>query len=139
MINYVSESLSNVNEWCCELQESENWIYYVHDRAVCHGFPVAVITSGVAAALFNCAKISTGATFGAVNYLALTFLLEAIRARHHIDTAKAVAILAIGSAVSVGFVQTICNTPVSWPAVLALSIAAFAGQLFREYYMTESS
>lgn len=137
MIDYISNTYSNIQEWQSDLVQSEPWRYYVQERAVIKGLPIAVISTIAASYLFNCAKVSTGAIFGAVNYITLTSLLEIIRAHHEIDRTKAMVILGISSAISLAFIQTICKTAMSYQTAIILSVAAFAGQLSREFLVTD--
>lgn len=136
MIEFISNAWSNFQNSDDEFAHSE-WRHYIHERAVLKGFPIAVISSIAAAYLFNCAKVSTGALFGAVNYIALTSLIEVIRAHHDIDKTKAAAILIISGGISLAFMQTLCKTAMTYQTAILLSTAAFAGQLAREFLMKD--
>ena len=139
MINFCSNALSNFSDWTEELSDplESPWKYYTQERAVLKGLPIAMISTIAAAYLFNCAKASTGAIFGVVNYVILTFLIEIIRAHQEIDKTKACVILGISCAVSFAFVQTVCKTSMTYQTAIILGIAAFAGQLSREFLMNE--
>ncbi len=89
------------------------------------------------ALLFNCAKPSTGAIFGTVNYIALTSLIETIRAHHNIDKTKAVVILGISCAISLAFIRTVCKTTMNYQTAALLATASFAGQIAREFLSNE--
>jgi hypothetical protein len=143
MLDFVSSAWSHVRDWVQGADEFDaglddrQWTYYVKGRAVLHGLPIAAISTVAAAFLFNCANASTGAIFGVVNYLALTSLLEIIRAHHEIDKTKAGVIIGISGAISMAFIQTVCKTNMTYYAAIILGTAAFAGQLTRLFYMTE--
>lgn len=137
MINLLSTTCSNFIQWKDEiLEECEGtWKYFTKERCIPQGFPVAVVSSIAAAYLFNCSKLSTGAVFGAVNYITLTSLLEIVRVHHEIDHAKAGALIGLSGAISMAFIQTVCKTSISYQTSIILGIAAFAGQLTREFFV----
>jgi hypothetical protein len=145
MINFLSNAWSDFVDWKEETSEkaaewlNHKWDYYTKDRAVIHGFPIAVLSSIAATFLFNCTKRSTAAIFGAVSYLTLTSLLEIIRAHHYVDKTKACIIVGVSSAVTLGFIKTVCKTSMTYQAAIILSIASFSGQLAREFFIDKNS
>lgn len=144
MLDFVSNAWSHVRDWVQGEDEFDaglddsNWTYYVKGRAVLHGLPIAGISTVAAGYLFNCASASTGAIFGVVNYIALTSLLEIIRAHHDIDETKAGVIIGISGAISMAFIQTVCKTNMTYSAAIILGTAAFAGQLTREFFIKQN-
>jgi hypothetical protein len=143
MIEYLSNAWSNFLEWKDEVLEQQSeylnrsWNYYTEERAVIRGFPIAVISSMAAAYFFQCARPTTGAIFGAVNYLTLTSLSEILRAHHEIDKTERYIILGVSGAISFAFMQTVCKTAMTYQAALILTIAAFGGQLARCCFSTQ--
>ncbi len=132
MIEYFSNRWSNFTEWTEEIiDQSPDLKYYIQDRAVIHGLPVAAISTVAAGYLFDCAKTSTAAIFGVVNYLTLTSLLEMIRSRHEIDKLEGAIIIGVSGVISMAFIQTVCKTSMTYQTAMVLGAAAFAGQVGR--------
>lgn len=137
MLEYITNSLDNVQEWKNDLIESENWRYYVRERAVFQGLPIAVISSIAAAYLFQATSIKTAAIFGTFNYVALTSTLELLRKHYQIDPLKGAAIVGLCGVVTMAFLQTVCQINLSYRAIIILSTAAFVGQLARQFFVSE--
>ncbi len=143
MIKNISNACSDFLEWKDEVlsRQSEwlnhQWNYYTKERAILQGLPIAIITSIATAYLFQCTRPVTALIFGAVNYLAVTTLLEIMRTHHKIDRTQACILLTIGGAMSVAFIQTVCKTSMTYQAAILLTIAAFSGQLARQFFSTE--
>jgi hypothetical protein len=133
---YLSQQWANFQAWKEDVTEQLAENYYIYNRAVLHGFPFATITTLVAGVLFDCAKPSQGAIFGAANYVVLTSLVEITHQPQYKfdETTKAAALLGISSAVSWAFTQTVCKTSLTYKAAIVLSVAAFAGQVARLHY-----
>jgi hypothetical protein len=142
MTGYIQSLWSRFQDWKEEAFSEDSsegfghyWNYYYNERAVLHGLPIAMISTMATAYLFDCAKTSTGATFGLVNYITLTCSLEAIRHHQEIDTITGYVITGINGAVSLAFIRTVCNTEINYQTAIVLGIAAFAGQFFRQYFI----
>lgn len=143
MITYFSNTWSDFLEWKDEVveQQSEwldrNWNDYTQERAILQGLPIAVISSIAAAYLFQCTSPIAGAIFGAINYLTLTPLVEISHTHYKIDNTQACIILAVNGAISLAFIQTVCKTTMTYQAAAILTIAAFGGQLARQFFSTQ--
>lgn len=134
---YFSQQWVNLQQWKEEVTEQLAENYYIHNRAVPHGFPFATITTLVAGVLFNCAKPAQGAIFGAANYVVLTSLVEITHQPQYKfdEKTKAMVLVGISGAVSWAFTQTVCKTSLTYKAAIVLSVAAFVGgQLARLHY-----
>jgi hypothetical protein len=130
--------LTNISNWIEEISEpyEDSWKYYTQDRAVLKGLPVTIISTTAAAYLLG-VKPSMGAIFGLINYIALTSLIEIFRVHQDIDKTKACVILGVSGAISLAFVQTVCKTTMTYQIAIMLAVAAFAGQISREFFYND--
>lgn len=145
MINYCANVWSNLVEFQqekCEVAsqwlEDHHWTYYTQGRAIFKGFPFAVISAIAGAYLFNCAKPSTGAIFGAANYMILTTLIETILMHDPSSDYRAVkglGLTGLSGVISLAFIRTVCKTEMTYQTACILTTAAFVGQLARDFLM----
>src|SRR5262245_13054351 len=79
-----------------EFEEQTTWKYYIKDRAVLHGLPIAAITAAASAYLFQAVSEKTGAIFGVVNYITLTSIIEVLYDHFENEIPNAAVIASVG-------------------------------------------
>jgi hypothetical protein len=109
--------------------------YYIKDRAILHGLPIAIISAVALGYLFGTAGILVSAAYGIVNYSIITFLIEFYGPDKSINKSHlaAGAIVGIGYAGTTFFVQTVLKAAISFQAAIPLAIGAFAGSFARTW------
>lgn len=123
---------------------------YVKHRNLLWGLPVAVASAAACAFLFKCpvstlglATPWTGAIFGTINYLFVTTLIELTSNiggySTEVQVAKATTIVGLSCLVVTAFMDTVLHVPLSRLWGVSLTIASFAGPLFRVAIDNEDS
>lgn len=141
MINFFSNTWSTFTNWSDDSDNAfsglSNERYYLKNRAVLIGLPIALISSVAASYMFKCTTHLTATAFGAFNYVILTTLIEIIRKSRDIEKGEALELIGLTGAVSFGFFRMVCNTSLTSKAASILTLASLTGTVARHFFVDE--
>src|SRR5580658_3019828 len=105
--NCFATAWTTIQHWGANLSDGvserfgHQWRFYVGERAVLHGLPVAAITALATGQLFGCATIASGSIFGIINYITLTSITEVLRQRYDMNNLPAMTgVIGVSAAIS---------------------------------------
>ena len=140
--NRAIELIENAREWVSDALEDN---YYVQERGVLHGLPIAVISSIALGYLFESGGFFASAAYGLVNYAVVTTGIEVLEpANGHKNKGLKkyfIAVLVIGAGFAVGqaFVHTVLRTNLTYLQAIPLAAGAYLGQVARQWRWNSDS